>query len=131
MQSAVWARELLTACIRLRPGDPAHPSDGTKLALRSLVRRHQAFTREISELETALDQFTARANQASRGVKGVSVDGASMILVAAGDNPHRLSHEAACAALCGVSPIEAFSGKTVPYRLNRGGNRRPTKPSGG
>jgi len=26
--------------------------------------------------------------------------------------------------LCGVSPIPACSGKTVRYRLNRGGNRQ-------
>jgi transposase len=41
----------------------------------------------------------------------------------AGDNPQRLSSEASFASLCGVSPIEASSGKVVRHRLNRGGNR--------
>jgi len=41
----------------------------------------------------------------------------------AGDNPERLKSEAALAALCGTSPLQASSGKTVRHRLNRGGNR--------
>ena len=41
----------------------------------------------------------------------------------AGDNPERLRSESALAALCGVSPLEASSGKVVRHRLNRGGNR--------
>jgi transposase len=35
-----------------------------------------------------------------------------------------MSSEASFAALCGVSPIEASSGKTRRRRLNRGGDRR-------
>ena len=31
--------------------------------------------------------------------------------------------EASFASVCGVSPIQAFSGKVVRHRLNRGGNR--------
>ena len=46
------------------------------------------------------------------------------LLVAAGDNPERLRSEASFAALCGTSPIEASSGRTVRHRLNRGGNRQ-------
>jgi transposase len=43
--------------------------------------------------------------------------------VVAGDNPQRLGSEASFASLCGVSPVEAYSGKVVRHRLNRGGNR--------
>ena len=46
------------------------------------------------------------------------------MLVAAGDNPRRMRSEAAWARLCGVSPIEASSGKVVRHRLNPGGNRQ-------
>jgi hypothetical protein len=42
----------------------------------------------------------------------------------AGDNPDRLHPEAALAASCGASPVEASSGKTVRHRLNRGGDRQ-------
>jgi transposase len=34
-----------------------------------------------------------------------------------------LRSEASFACLCGVSPVEASSGKVVRHRLNRGGNR--------
>jgi transposase len=37
--------------------------------------------------------------------------------VAAGDNPDRLRSEAAFSMLCGSSPIEASSGKTIRHRL--------------
>lgn len=48
---------------------------------------------------------------------------AAQLLLTAGDNPERLRSEAGFAALCGVSPVPASSGKTVRHRLNRGGDR--------
>ena len=42
----------------------------------------------------------------------------------AGDDPARLRSDAAFSMLCGASPIEASSGKTVRHRLNRGGDRQ-------
>ncbi len=48
---------------------------------------------------------------------------AATLLVLAGDNPDRLKSEASFASLCGVSPVEASSGKVVRHRLNPGGNR--------
>lgn len=68
--------------------------------------------------------MTARANPALRGAKGVGADVAAILLVAAGDNPGRIRTEAAFAAMCGVNPIEASSGKIVRHRLNRSGNRQ-------
>jgi transposase len=46
------------------------------------------------------------------------------LLVTAGDNPGRLRGEAVFAALCGASPVQASSGKTVRHRRNRGGDRQ-------
>ena len=46
-------------------------------------------------------------------------NGATQLLLTAGDNPERLRSEAGFAALCGVSPVPASSGKTVRHRLNR------------
>jgi hypothetical protein len=40
------------------------------------------------------------------------------LLVLAGDNPERLKSEASFASLCGVSPVEASSGKVIRHRLN-------------
>jgi transposase len=48
----------------------------------------------------------------------------SALLVAAGDNPERLKNEATFAKLCGVSPLDASSGKQVRHRLNRSGDRQ-------
>jgi transposase len=112
-------------CARFRlDGDTAEPLEGTKLALRTLARRYEVLTKEMSELEAALDELTARANPALRGAKGVGADVAAILLVAAGDNPGRIRTEAAFAAMCGVNPIEASSGKIVRHRLNRSGNRQ-------
>jgi transposase len=55
---------------------------------------------------------------------GIGQDSAGALLVAAGDNPERLRSDAAFSMLCGSSPIEASSGKTVRHRLNRGGDRQ-------
>jgi transposase len=49
--------------------------------------------------------------------------------LAAGDNPERLRSEAAFAKLCGVSPVEASSGKIRRHRLNPGGDRHANSAS--
>jgi transposase len=55
--------------------------------------------------------------------KAVGFVTAAQILITIGDNPERLKSEASFAALCGVSPIPASSGKMQRHRLNRGGDR--------
>ncbi|MGH8917135.1 MAG: IS110 family transposase [Acidimicrobiales bacterium] len=111
-------------CARLRPGPLADPAEATKTALRSLARRHQALSVELAELGQAIGALVAAANPALLGAHGVGVEVASALLVAAGDNPERMRSEASFAALCGASPVEASTGKTVRHRLNRGGNRQ-------
>jgi transposase len=54
---------------------------------------------------------------------GAGPQSAATLISVAGDNPERLKSESALAALCGVSPLPASSGKTVRHRLNRGGDR--------
>lgn len=109
---------------RYRPGPIANPTEATRATLRCLARRYQSLTVEVEQLRTSLDTLTLEANPALRIAKGVGADVASILLIAVGDNPQRLRSEAAFAALCGVSPIEASSGKTVRHRLNQGGNRQ-------
>jgi transposase len=58
------------------------------------------------------------------GLYGVGKHSAAALLVAAGDNPERIRSEPAWARLCGVSPVEASSGKITRHRLNPGGNRQ-------
>jgi transposase len=110
-------------CARLRPGPATQTTEATKQALRLLARRHQALTTEITELDQVLGLLCSQTNPALLGAKGVGSEVAATLLVAAGDNPGRMTSERSFAALCGVSPIEASSGKVTRHRLNRGGNR--------
>lgn len=110
---------------RLRPGDDhADVVTATKTTLRMLARQYQALTDDLRLIETELEDLTTRANPGLRQVTGVGPIVAAQLLVAAGDNPDRLTSEAAFAALCGVSPVPASSGKTTARRLNRGGDRQ-------
>lgn len=109
---------------RFRPGELTDPTEGTKAAMRALARQYQSLTVDLDELRGQLDKLTAEANPALRNARGVGVDVASILLIAAGDNPERLTSEAAFAALAGAAPVEASSGKTTRHRLNQGGNRQ-------
>jgi len=95
------ATMLVPAAAALEPGAVTSPIAATMLALRTVAQRYQTLDAEITILTAELDR-----------------------LVAAGDNPDRLHSEAAFSMLCGSSPIQASSGKTVRHRLNRGGNRQ-------
>ena len=96
----------------------------TKFALRSVARRHQALSEEIAELDAQLKRLVAEAAPELLALPAVGTHhAATTLLVLAGDNPDRLKSEASFASLCGVSPVEASSGKVVRHRLNRGGNR--------
>jgi len=115
---------LITACAALRPGPLHGPTAAAKRALRILARRIQALEQEILELLDDLDSLTQAVCPGLRQTYGVGIDGAAILLTAAGDNPQRIRSEAAFAALCGVSPLPASSGKTNRHRLNRSGNRQ-------
>jgi transposase len=115
---------LIRQAATLDPGPLATPTAATMLALGGLARRCQQLDAEISLLAGKLDQLTTTAAPKVRQLLGVGPDSAAALLIAAGDNPRRLRSEAAFAALCGSSPVEASSGKTVRHRLNRGGDRQ-------
>ena len=78
---------------------------------------------ELKEIDTALEQMTSQSAPHLREQFGVGPQTAAALIAVAGDNPERLHSEAALAALCGVSPLQASSGKTIRHRLNRGGDR--------
>lgn len=116
---------LLATCAALRP-DRARlddPAQATKRTLRLLARRHAALSEEIAELDTDLAALVAAIHPGLLAVHGVGVDIAGQLLVTAGANHDRLRSEAAFAALCGVAPVPASSGRTQRHRLNRGGDR--------
>lgn len=115
--------ELVQRAAAFRSSPMTNATTASKLVLRCLAIRHQALTNEIELLDIELHRLTAVAAPALRRLKGVGVDVAGALVVAAGDNPERLRSEASFASLCGVSPIPASSGKTNRHRLNRGGDR--------
>jgi transposase len=114
---------LIRHCANLPPAPPSDVATATMYTLRRLAQRIQTLTTEERELQ---QQITAVLNACAPQLlqrHGIGPDSASALLVTAGDNPDRLHGEASFAALCGVSPIEASSGKTRRRRLNRGGDR--------
>ena len=100
-------------CAGVPPADPAGRAGAPGRLRATIYQTRQIFSNAVQ----------AQAPQLLERV-GVGPDSAAALLIAAGDNPERLGHEASFAALCGVSPIEASSGKTRRHRLNRGGDRQ-------
>jgi len=109
----------------LRPA-PAGGSvmHATKLAIRTLGRRVLDLESDSRRLDELIDELVRRTAPSLMEVYGVGTHTAAILLVAAGDNPHRLKSEAAFAHLCGVAPLPASSGKVDRHRLNPGGNRQ-------
>jgi transposase len=96
----------------------------TKFTLRTLARRALSLEEEVKEIDRMLKTLVAETAPELKAVDGVGTDVASAILVAAGDNPERLKSESTFAKLCGVSPLDASSGKQERHRLNRSGDRQ-------
>ena len=118
--------QLIRHCATRRP-DPtraADPQAATVLALRSLARRHQQLSTEITELDKLITPLVRRINPTLYAIFGLGPDTAGQLLVTAGNNPQRLRSEAAFAMLCGAAPLPASSGRTDRHRLNRGGDRQ-------
>ena len=118
------ATALAARCKSFRPGRLEDPTAAAKYALRSLACRYLQLDKEIYDLQAELERLTRMAAPALVSIFGVGPDTAAALLISAGSNPKRIHSEAAFAALCGVSPIPASSGKTNRHRLNRGGDRQ-------
>ena len=116
------AKALIERCAEL-DSQTTGGDNAVVYTLRTLACRIQHLAAEIAELLARITSMIKTCAPALLDQYGVGPDSAAVLLVAAGDNPHRLGSEAAFAALCGVSPIEMSSGKTSRRRLNRGGNR--------
>ena len=121
---ALSTAKLVATAACFRPGCfPDDVRSATKLAMRTVARRHRWLSEEIVELDEQIGRLVSEAVPALVALRGVGTDTAASLLVAVGDNPERLKSEASFARMCGVAPVPASSGKTVRHRLNRGGNR--------
>ncbi len=112
------------ACARLRPGSCTSPREACKTSLRSAARRWEHLDTEDAELTEQITDLVAHEAPELLNVFGVGPDVAAALLITVGGNPDRMRTEASFAALCGISPIPASSGKTHRHRLNRGGDRQ-------
>ncbi len=119
----VPADQLARTAASLRPG-AGTVMHATKLAIRTLGRRVLDLEADAHDLDQQIDMLVRRTAPRLLGVHGVGTHTAATLLVAAGDNPHRLKSEAAFAHLRGVAPLPASSGKVIRHRLDPGGNRQ-------
>jgi len=81
-------KELVSVAARFRLADG--PSDGpaaTKFVLRSVARRYEALSREISELEAHLDRLVGQAAPELISLPGIGTDDAATLLIVGGATP--------------------------------------------
>jgi transposase len=115
---------VVKALARCRPATHSDPTTVAVLtAAKALAQRMEFLERQKQDLTAQLDVLVSQINPALRAAYGVGPDTAAQLLVTAGTNPHRLRNEASLAALCGVAPVPASSGKITRHRLSRGGDR--------
>lgn len=131
-------RPLIKHCAALRPATAdlatliEKPDElltaGTETALRDLATRWTALDAQIKVLDAQLAALVHRTAPQLLALPGIGPDSAGQILITAGGNPERLTHEAAFARLCGVAPQPASSGRTTGrHRLSRGGDREANR----
>jgi len=94
-----------------------------RITLKSLGRRYLELHNEIAALDTMIVSIVDELAPALVSRNSIGHGSAAQLLLTAGDNPQRLLSEASFAALCGVSPVPASSGKITRHRLNRGGDQ--------
>lgn len=98
-------------------------SSAYRITLRSLGRRYLELHDEIADLDAMIGAIVDDLAPSLVARNSIGRESAAQLLLTAGDNPDRLPSEASFAALCGVSPVPASSGKVTRHRLNRGGDR--------
>lgn len=93
-----------------------------RICLKSVARRYLELHDETADLDMMIVAIVRDLAPELIARNSIGHNSAAHLLLTAGDNPERLKSEASFAALCGVSPVPASSGKTVRHRLNRGGD---------
>lgn len=94
-----------------------------RITLKSLGRRYLELHDEIADLDAMIGAIVDELAPSLVARNSIGRESAAQLLLTAGDNSDRIESEASFAALCGVSPVPASSGKVTRHRLNRGGDR--------
>src|SRR4051794_29183705 len=117
--------ELIRTLAAWRPDmtDYRNVASAYRITLRSLARRYLELHDEIGDLDRMIGAIVDELAPNLVAQNSIGHESAAQLLLTAGDNAERLHSEASFAALCGVSPVPASSGKTTRHRLNRCGDR--------
>jgi len=115
--------DCVSGCAHLRSLGSTPLLQTLTATLRLLAKRWMMLADELKMLDGMLENLTRQHASHLRERFGVGPQTAAILVAVAGDNPERLRSESALAALCGTSPLQASSGKTIRHRLNRGGDR--------
>jgi transposase len=109
------------AVLRVNPREPLEDRV-RRQTLRSLAQRIRLLDKEIRANERQLRELVDAVMPALLDEPGVGPVSAANLIVA-WSHPGRCRSEAAFAALAGVSPLQASSGRIKRHRLNRFGDR--------
>ena len=121
--------QLIRTVAAWRPdvSNAADPPTAYRVSLKSLARRYLELSDEIADLDELINPIVEALAPQLLARTGIGIEVAGQLLVTAGDNPDRMTSEAAFAMLCGVAPLPASSGMTQRHRLNRGGDRQANR----
>lgn len=114
---------LVESLVRCRPNRHDLIGGAILRAMKDLAARYTYLDKQSRDLEADITAVVQSMNPGLLAAHGVGPDTAAQLLITAGANPDRLTHEPSFAALCGTAPVPASSGKTQRYRLSRGGDR--------
>lgn len=113
---------LLVACARLRPGGDLE-TKVTATTMRQIARRLKDLQAEADTYERQLAELVAEVAPTLLAEPGVGpISGAQMLV--SWSHAGRIRDENAFAAMAGVAPIQASSGRVVRHRLSRFGDRQ-------
>ncbi len=117
--------QITKTAARFRSSGSLDEREITKQAMRSLARRIVFLNNEIADLEAVRSRLVKKAAPPALLEEfGIGPGNASDLLITFGSNPGRIGTDSAFAALCGVSAVDASSGRQQRHRLNRGGDRQ-------
>lgn len=95
-----------------------------QLVLAELARTIQFYDQHLADLHAVQTELVTTIAPRTSALPGLGPDTTGQLLITAGNNPERLRSPAAFAALCGVAPLDASSGKQQHHRLSRAGDRQ-------